>query len=356
MRQCTIVLVAIVCLTATANAQSVEDFYKSNPITMLVGSGAGGGYDVYARAFARHWERSHPGSSEHHCGRTCRRRPGLRPRRASITAPERDGSRWSRLPTNRRPRWIRCSAIRARIERRLALEIQLAGQHRQARKHLRHLAHQPGKDHRRCARPWRRHRGAARRRHLELRECVPKMLNALIGTRFKVVSGYDGTVRDLTMAVERGEAEGICGLSWSTMKASRPHWIKDNLLNVIVQMGLAKLRDLPDVPSALDLVEDPANRQVMELILIRQETRAGRLPRRRMRSRRPSVAAGAPGLRGDAGRSRIRRRGGEDADGDRADDRRCDCKNAGKGLRRAESHRRTRRRTGRLSCGGALTG
>jgi tripartite-type tricarboxylate transporter receptor subunit TctC len=102
---------------------------------------------------------------------------------------------------------------------------------------------------------------------------VPNMLNALIGTRFKVVSGYDPS-SGLTMAVERGEAEGICGLSWSTMKASRPHWIKDHLLNVIVQMGLAKLSDLPDVPSALDLVEDAANRQVMELILMRQE--AGR--------------------------------------------------------------------------------
>ncbi len=76
------------------------------------------------------------------------------------------------------------------------------------------------------------------------------------------------------MAVEGGEAEGICGLSWSTMKASRPRWIKDNLLNVIVQMGLTKLRDLPDVPSALDLVGDAESKQVMELILIRQE--AGR--------------------------------------------------------------------------------
>src|SRR5581483_4005497 len=43
------------------HAQSVEDFYKSHPITMLVGSGAGGGYDVYARAFARHWSNHIPG-------------------------------------------------------------------------------------------------------------------------------------------------------------------------------------------------------------------------------------------------------------------------------------------------------
>ena len=102
---------------------------------------------------------------------------------------------------------------------------------------------------------------------------VPKALNALIGTKFKVIAGYD-TGAGLTLSIERGEAEGICGLSWSTMKASRPHWIKDKLLNVIVQMGMQKLSDLPDVPSALDLVTDPQNRQVLELILIRQE--AGR--------------------------------------------------------------------------------
>src|SRR5205814_2445970 len=99
---------------------------------------------------------------------------------------------------------------------------------------------------------------------------MPKVLNALLGTKFKVITGYDPGV-GLTMAVERGEAEGICGLSWSTMKASRPHWIGDKLLNVIVQMGLEKLSDLPIVPAALDLVVDRQSRDVLELILIRQE-------------------------------------------------------------------------------------
>ena len=88
-----------------------------------------------------------------------------------------------------------------------------------------------------------------------------------------MIAGYD-TGAGLTLSIERGEAEGICGLSWSTMKASRPHWIRDKLLNIIVQMGLEKLAELPDVPSALELVSDPENKQVLELILIRQE--AGR--------------------------------------------------------------------------------
>jgi len=99
---------------------------------------------------------------------------------------------------------------------------------------------------------------------------MPKVLNALLGTRFKAVIGYDPG-SGLTMALESGEAEGICGLSWSTMKASRPHWITEKKLNVIVQMGLDKLADLPDVPSALDLVDEAAKKRVLELILIRQE-------------------------------------------------------------------------------------
>jgi tripartite-type tricarboxylate transporter receptor subunit TctC len=102
---------------------------------------------------------------------------------------------------------------------------------------------------------------------------MPKVLNALLGTKFKIVMGYDPS-SGLTMSLERKEVEGICGLSWSTIKAARPHWIKDKLLNVIVQMGLEKLPDLPNVPAALDLVANPESKQVLELILMRQE--AGR--------------------------------------------------------------------------------
>src|SRR5262249_61935565 len=58
---------------------------------------------------------------------------------------------------------------------------------------------------------------------------------------------------------------------WSTLRASRPDWIREQKLNVILQMAFDKLPELRDVPSALDLVADPVSRQVLELILIRQE-------------------------------------------------------------------------------------
>src|SRR5262249_1386119 len=99
---------------------------------------------------------------------------------------------------------------------------------------------------------------------------VPRVLNTLLGTRFKIISGYDSGT-GLNMALESREVEGICGLSWSTLKASRPDWIREHKLNVILQMALEKLPELGDVPSALDLVDDASARKVLELILIRQE-------------------------------------------------------------------------------------
>jgi hypothetical protein len=99
---------------------------------------------------------------------------------------------------------------------------------------------------------------------------MPKIVNQFLGTKFRVIGGYaEGAGQ--TLALERGEVDGICGLSYSTLKASRPDWFRDQKLNIILQIGLEKLKDLPNVPSAIDLVTDPDSRRVLELILIRQE-------------------------------------------------------------------------------------
>src|ERR671929_20426 len=64
---------------------------------------------------------------------------------------------------------------------------------------------------------------------------MPKLLNATLGTKFRVVAGY--STAESRLAVERGEAEGICGLSLSTLKASNPDWIENKRINVLVQTG-----------------------------------------------------------------------------------------------------------------------
>jgi tripartite-type tricarboxylate transporter receptor subunit TctC len=264
-RAMTSCLLAALVTVSPAFAQSVEDFYKSTPITMLVGSGAGGGYDVYARAFARYWTNHIPG----HPTIIAKNMPaaaGLAAASTLYVSAERDGSMIGAF-TNGAAMDPLFGNPGAHYD---ALKFNWLGSIGKLENVCFTWHSSPVKT---ITDAKAREVIVAAAGATSNSAIVPKMLNALIGTRFKVVSGYD-TSSGLTMAVERGEAEGICGLSWSTIKASRPHWIADNALNVIVQMGLTKLRDLPDVPSALDLIEDPHTKQVMELILIRQE--AGR--------------------------------------------------------------------------------
>ncbi len=90
------------------------------------------------------------------------------------------------------------------------------------------------------------------------------VLNALIGTKIKVVLGYATT--EARLAVERGEADGICGLSWSTLKASNPDWIQNDRLNVLVQTGSKPHFELPTVPVLVDLVKSDSDRKVVDLI------------------------------------------------------------------------------------------
>jgi tripartite-type tricarboxylate transporter receptor subunit TctC len=260
-----VLLAALVVLSNSASAQSIEDFYKSNPITMLVGSGAGGGYDVYARTFARYWTNHIPG----HPAIIPKNMPaaaGLAAASTLYNGAERDGSVIGAF-TNGAAMDPLFGNPGAHYD---ALRFNWLGSIGKLENVCFTWHTSPVKT---IADARARDVIVAAASATSNSAIVPKMLNALLGTRFTVVAGYD-TSSGLTMAVERGEADGICGLSWSTIKASRPHWIADNSLNVIVQMGLAKLRDLPDVPSALDLIDDAGNKQVMELILMRQE--AGR--------------------------------------------------------------------------------
>jgi tripartite-type tricarboxylate transporter receptor subunit TctC len=265
MRAVTALIWVAACWPAGAHAQTAEEFYRGKSITMLVGSGAGGGYDTYARIFARHMSRHIPGNPTI-IAKNMPAAAGLAAASALYTTADKDGSTIAAF-TNGAAMEPLFGNTSARYD---AQKFNWLGS--------------IGKLQNVCA-TW--HQSpvktieAARAREVIVAAAgatsntaiVPKALNALIGTKFKVIAGYD-TGAGLTLSIERGEAEGICGLSWSTIKASRPHWIRDKLLNIIVQMGLQKLSDLPDVPSALDLVTDPENRPVLELILIRQE--AGR--------------------------------------------------------------------------------
>jgi hypothetical protein len=89
-------------------------------------------------------------------------------------------------------------------------------------------------------------------------------MNALVGTRFKVVFGYPGG-NDINLAMQRGEVAGRGSASWALWK-SKPDWLIEKKINVLVQIGYAKARDLPDVPLMMDLARNGEDHAVLRLL------------------------------------------------------------------------------------------
>jgi len=97
----------------------------------------------------------------------------------------------------------------------------------------------------------------------------PALVNAVLGTKFKIVTGYPGG-NDVSLALERGEVQGRCGWSWSSIKTTRFNWVRNKRIIVLVQMSLSKHPDLPDVPLIMDLAKTDEQRQIFKMIFARQ--------------------------------------------------------------------------------------
>lgn len=93
---------------------------------------------------------------------------------------------------------------------------------------------------------------------------VPRTMNALLGTRFRLVPGYSGT-RAIHLALERGEMMGAQS-TWAGLTSSDPHWIAKKLIRILVQTGTRKEPDLPDVPLLKDLPQTEAGRQIASVV------------------------------------------------------------------------------------------
>ena len=98
----------------------------------------------------------------------------------------------------------------------------------------------------------------------------PYILNGVLGTKMKIVTGYPGAA-DFLLAVERQEADGTAGVSWSGLNASRPDWISKKLINVIVQLGLKKHPGMGSAPLVMEFAKNDSDRGVLELIFARQD-------------------------------------------------------------------------------------
>ena len=126
-------------------------------------------------------------------------------------------------------------------------------------------------------------------------EMFAQMLNEFVGTKLQSIRGYRGS-NDITLAMERGEIDGFVGWCWSCMKADKPQYLNDKLVNVFVQFGRVPEADAMGIPSALDLATHAAGppgdaahpRQSRDVAAVR---RAAGVPPERMKALRDAFDA-----------------------------------------------------------------
>jgi tripartite-type tricarboxylate transporter receptor subunit TctC len=102
-------------------------------------------------------------------------------------------------------------------------------------------------------------------------EVTARLLNQMIGTRIKIISGYTGEMQ-IQLAMERGEVEGMGGFSWPVLKMRSPYYLTDHKVNILLQGAVERAPDLPNVPTPFDYVKNDDNRKILELFYSQQAT------------------------------------------------------------------------------------
>jgi len=90
----------------------------------------------------------------------------------------------------------------------------------------------------------------------------PLMMNALLGTKFKIITGYPGG-NDVNFAMERGEVGGRGSNSWASWKSTHPDWLKEKKIYILVQIALKRDPELADVPTMIELAKNEDDRKLM---------------------------------------------------------------------------------------------
>jgi tripartite-type tricarboxylate transporter receptor subunit TctC len=96
---------------------------------------------------------------------------------------------------------------------------------------------------------------------------LPRAMNELLGTKFKLVYGYQGTAQQ-NIAMERGEIQGRGGGDWISWKVTKPDWVAQHKITVITQIGFTREADLPDVPLLIDLASNDEDRTLFRLLSV----------------------------------------------------------------------------------------
>jgi tripartite-type tricarboxylate transporter receptor subunit TctC len=257
-------LAAALVLTCplTAAAQTPAEFYRGRTIELDISSSVGGGYDVHARLLARHMTRHLPGNPAI-VPKNVEGAGGLRMANLFANTAPRDGTVFGILyratpyeplfgnkaaqfdPT--RFTWIGSAA--SEVSLCVSSHTSPVATFEDLRSHELVVAHA----------------GAGGDAYQ-----FTKVINGVLGTRMRLVGGYPGG-NEMLLALERGEVGGRCGWSWSSMQATRPDWIKEGRVHLLVQLALRKHAELPQVPLIVDLAETDEQRRILELVFSRQQ-------------------------------------------------------------------------------------
>jgi tripartite-type tricarboxylate transporter receptor subunit TctC len=248
-------------LVSTAAAQEVEPFYRGKTIELYVGYTPGGAYDLYARLIARHLGRFIPGAP-------------------TIVPKNMDGAGSLRLANYLANVAPKDGTVLGTIGRATALDPIFGQKGAQFRGSDFAWIGSPTDETSVCTAM--ATSGIARFEELQTRELIvgsislsddtgqfPRLLNGWFGAKLKSVTGYPGG-NNIVLAMERGEVQGRCGWSWSSVKSTRPEWLEQKKINILLQMALAKHPELAGVPLVIDLAKDDEHRRIMKLVFARQ--------------------------------------------------------------------------------------
>lgn len=254
---------AAAAMPHAAEAQSdgaVAQFYKGKTLTLVIGYSPGGGYDVFARVLAPHIGRHIPGQP----GVVPQNMPGAGSRVAAnflFEAAPKDGTVFGTIGRN--------EAIAPLVEEGLRFDSRRFG-----------WIGSITDDNSVCV-AW---HTSPIKTWAEMRKgpfttgalapgdntvTVALALRNLLGANIKLVTGYPGT-NEMFLALERGEVDGACGVSWRPLLTQRREWITQKKLNVLVQVALARDETLPDTPLVMDFVERDGDRDAIKLLISTQ--------------------------------------------------------------------------------------
>ncbi len=248
-------------VTGRAQANSVSDFYRGRSINVLIGYSVGGGYDTYARVLARHMGKHIPGNPT----LLPQNMPGAGSLRAVnylYNAAPKDGTAIATFGRGLAMEPLIGSSTTQYDSRKLlwlgsgSEEVSLCGTFQSSKvKTWNDMLTTPftvggegsGSD----------------------PDIFSAMLKNIFGVKLRIVSGYPGSA-EVALAVERGEIDGRCGWSLSSIRQMRPDWLPNKKFNAAVQLALKKSPDLPDSPGITEFAKTDSQQQILKLVLSRQ--------------------------------------------------------------------------------------